>query len=96
MGESEVKHTYYSYMTLKAQRNTYICLMLVFVSIALNAYVAILNYMYKKREAHEKAALKEQEEAKAEKKPAEADTPGTNPYATESEVKAGGEKAKSD
>ncbi len=44
-----MKSSYYSYLTLKSQRNTYITAMLIYVSLGLNIYVAILNYMYKKR-----------------------------------------------
>ena len=46
-------------MRLKAQRNTYITLMLLFVSITLNVYIWILNYMYQTREKYEKPSLKE-------------------------------------
>ena len=45
----EMKSNYFSYLTLKSQRNTYITAMLIYISLGLNIYVAILNYMYKKR-----------------------------------------------
>ncbi len=44
-----MKSNYYSYLTLKSQRNTYITAMLIYISLGLNIYVAILNYMYNKR-----------------------------------------------
>lgn len=47
-----MKSNYFSYLTLKSQRNIYITAMLIYVSIALNVYVALLNYMYKKRSKH--------------------------------------------
>lgn len=46
-------------MTLKVQRNKYILFMLIYASLALNAYIWLLNYMYRKREHHEKT-LQEQ------------------------------------
>lgn len=36
-------------MILKVQRNKYITSMLIYASLALNAYVWLLNYMYEKR-----------------------------------------------
>lgn len=36
-------------MTLKVQRNKYILFMLIYASLALNAYIWLLNYMYQKR-----------------------------------------------
>lgn len=44
-----MKSNYYSYLALKSQRNTYITAMLIYISLALNIYVAILNHMYTKR-----------------------------------------------
>lgn len=35
---------------MKIQRNEYITFMLVYVSIALNVYIQIMSYMYKKRD----------------------------------------------
>ena len=40
-------------MTLKVQRNEYITFMVIYASLALSAYLWILNYMYDKREKHE-------------------------------------------
>ncbi len=48
-----MKSNYFSYLNVKSQRNTYITAMLIYVSLALNVYVWILHYMYKKRSAHE-------------------------------------------
>jgi hypothetical protein len=50
-----MKSHYYSYLNVKSQRNTYITVMLIYVSLALNVYVWILYYMYKKRSDHELA-----------------------------------------
>lgn len=49
-------------MILKIQRNKYITFMLVYASLALNAYVWILNYMYDKREKLEQLAPPPQQE----------------------------------
>jgi hypothetical protein len=46
---AEIRKNYLSYSILKVQRNEYITAMLVYVSIALNVYLQILNYMYAKR-----------------------------------------------
>lgn len=48
-----MKSHYYSYLNVKSQRNTYITIMLIYVSLALNIYIWILHYMYKKRNDHE-------------------------------------------
>jgi hypothetical protein len=48
-----MKSSYYSYLALKSQRNTYITAMLIYVSLSLNIYVAMLNYMYCKRSKFE-------------------------------------------
>jgi hypothetical protein len=50
---SELKTNYYSYLNVKSQRDTYITAMLIYVSLALNVYVWILNYMYEKRSKYE-------------------------------------------
>lgn len=49
-----MKAAYYSYLNVKTQRNSYITAMMIYVSLALNIYVWILNYMYTKRAAFEK------------------------------------------
>jgi hypothetical protein len=48
-----MKSHYYSYLNVKSQRNTYITVMLIYVSLALNVYIWILHYMYRKRSALE-------------------------------------------
>jgi hypothetical protein len=48
-----MKSSYYAYLTLKSQRNIYITAMLIYVSLALNIYMWLLNYMYKKRSLFE-------------------------------------------
>ena len=56
-------------MILKVQRNKYITSMLIFAGLALSAYIWILNYMYEKREQHEKEVeeKKKQKEVKEDK-----------------------------
>jgi hypothetical protein len=46
---SELRGSYLSYSILKVQRNEYITFMLIYVSLALNVYIQILDYMYLKR-----------------------------------------------
>jgi cbb3-type cytochrome oxidase subunit 3 len=61
-----LKSNYFSYLTMKSERNIYITAMLIYVSLALNAYVWILQYMYEKRAKHEadQAANKREQPAK--------------------------------
>jgi uncharacterized membrane protein (DUF485 family) len=49
-----MKAAYFSYLNVKTQRNSYITAMMIYVSLALNIYVWILNYMYTKRAENEK------------------------------------------
>lgn len=56
-----MKSHYFSYLNVKSQRNTYITVMLIYVSLALNVYVWILHYMYKKRSDHELGLAKAKE-----------------------------------
>jgi hypothetical protein len=62
-----MKSTYYSYLNLKSQRNIYITAMLIYVSLALNVYVWLLNYMYQKRALHEAELAVKQREHKEER-----------------------------
>lgn len=59
----ELKYNYLSFMSLKVQRNEYIVFMLIYASLALNAYIWLLNYMYNQREEHERK-LEEKKEVK--------------------------------
>ena len=45
----ELRRGYLSYTILKIQRNEYITLMLIYVSIALHVYLTMLHHMYTKR-----------------------------------------------
>jgi uncharacterized membrane protein (DUF485 family) len=56
-----MKAAYFSYLNVKTQRNSYITAMMIYVSLALNVYVWILNYMYTKRAAFEKENPKKME-----------------------------------
>ena len=49
-----MKAAYYSYLNVKSQRNSYITAMMIYVSLAHNINVRILNNMYTKRAAFEK------------------------------------------
>jgi hypothetical protein len=42
----ELRYNYISFLTMKTQRNEYITFMLIYASLALSAYILILNYMY--------------------------------------------------
>lgn len=53
-----MKAAYFSYLNVKTQRNSYITAMMIYVSLALNVYVWILNYMYTKRAENEKESAK--------------------------------------
>lgn len=44
-----MRRGYLSYTILKVQRNEYITLMLIYVSVALNLYLGLLHHMYTKR-----------------------------------------------
>lgn len=50
----ELRRGYLSYTILKVQRNEYITLMLIYVSIALNLYLGLLHHMYTKRGKYHK------------------------------------------
>lgn len=56
MFEVELKFNYLSFKILKVQRNKYITSLMVYAALAVNAYIWLLNYMYDKREQHEKVA----------------------------------------
>lgn len=45
----ELRIGFLSYSILKVQRNKYITFMLIYASLALNVYIQLLNYMYRKR-----------------------------------------------
>ena len=45
----EIRRGFLSYNIIKIQRNEYITIMLIYVSIMLNVYIQLLNHMYKKR-----------------------------------------------
>jgi|JI10StandDraft_1071094.scaffolds.fasta_scaffold752488_1 hypothetical protein len=45
----ELRLGFLSYTILKIQRNKYITFMLVYTSIALNLFIQLLKFMYKKR-----------------------------------------------
>jgi len=46
----ELRLGFLSYTILKIQRNKYITFMLVYTSIALNIFIQLMKYIYKKRE----------------------------------------------
>lgn len=56
-------------MTMKVQRNEYITFMVIYASIALTAYLWILNYMYEKREKYEEKLIEAQNQSNEKKDP---------------------------
>lgn len=61
----ELRRGYLSYTILKIQRNEYITLMLIYVSIALHVQLALLHHMYVKRGKYHKEGTEETTTKKA-------------------------------
>ena len=51
-----------SYKTLLVQRNMYICMTTIFVTLALNAYITLFRHVYIKRDAFDLRRSKAEEE----------------------------------
>ncbi len=56
---TELRRGYLSYTILKIQRNEYITLMLIYVSIALHVQLALLHHIYVKRGKYHKEGMEE-------------------------------------
>lgn len=54
-------------MLMKVQRNEYITFMLIYATVALTAYLWVLDYMYDKREKYESTSKNADEKAPVEK-----------------------------